>query len=199
VILEAVILAAGKSQRFGGIKQLAVINGWPMLEHCHSTYYQCETLLAGIVQLSVVLGANESLIKDQLSPHITVFSATHWEDGMGSSLADYIKQIGPNTSHVLISLADQVALQSSDLAKLIAQHQQNPDAIVCAKYNDVEGAPVIFPRQYFAELANLKGEQGAKSLLKRHIQNVIIVDMPNAQFDIDTQQDLQQALDSLKA
>jgi molybdenum cofactor cytidylyltransferase len=192
-MLQAVILAAGNSQRFNGIKQLALLHKQPILQHAILSYYENQRLLAGISGLTVVLGANEALIKAQIKPTADCFFAANWQQGMGSSLAGFVTQLHKDTSHLLIGLGDQVALQANDIKCLLTMHQHNPEAIVSAKYNEILGAPSIFPRKYFQELACLQGDKGAKSLLLHHHQHVISVDLPNATFDIDTQQDLRWA------
>ena len=189
-MLEAVILAAGKSQRFGGVKQLASIKGSSMLQHCVLQYFNGNNLLPDISKLTVVLGANESLIKQTVLADVTLFSAPNWHHGMGASLADFVKQLAPSTSHLLVGLCDQVALTNKDLAHLLHHSKQLPDAIVCAQYDDIQGVPAIFPRRYFAELASLTGDKGARMLIKKHVNSVSVVAMPNAAYDVDTPQDL---------
>ena len=196
-MIQAVILAAGNSQRFNGIKQLALLHKQPILQHAILSYYENQRLLAGISGLTVVLGANETLIKAQIKPIVDYFFASNWQQGMGSSLADFVTQLHKDTSHLLIGLGDQVALQAKDIKCLLKMHQHYPNAIVSAKYNDILGAPSIFPRKFFQELACLQGDKGAKSLLLQHHQQVISVDLPNATFDIDTQQDLSWAEEHL--
>ena len=193
-MLEVVILAAGKSQRFGGIKQLAMVNDRSMLEHCIAQYFCDDKLLAGIAKMTVVLGANEARIRQTNLHKVNLFSSPNWQSGMGASLADFVKQLPQSTSHLLVGLADQIALRPADLTALLRSSEQFPDAIVCAQYADVRGVPAIFPRYYFAELAQLDGDKGARKLLILHAANLRIVDMPNAVLDIDTQQDLTSAL-----
>lgn len=190
MILEAVLLAAGKSQRFGGIKQLALINGRPMIEHCLSQYFVDDALLPNIAKISVVLGANESLIRQCDLAQATLFLAANWQRGMGVSLADFVKQIPQTTTHLLIGLADQIALKTADFAALIAHSQQNPEMIVCAQYKHVQGVPAIIPRCFFAELAQLDSDKGARVLIKQYPNQVHSLVMQNAAIDIDTVQDL---------
>ncbi len=65
---------------------------------------------------------------------------------------------------------------------------------MAAKYADTCGAPVIFPRRYFGELRSLHGDTGAKSLLRRYIDEVYTVSMEEAAVDIDTQSDYESLL-----
>ncbi|HEX5865703.1 MAG TPA: nucleotidyltransferase family protein, partial [Casimicrobiaceae bacterium] len=52
------------------------------------------------------------------------------------------------------------------------------------------GVPAIFPRWCFSELAQLRGDNGAKSILDRYRDRLAHVAMPNAALDLDTTEDL---------
>lgn len=188
-MLQVVLLAAGKSLRFNGIKQLALLQGRTLLEHVVSQYFENNALLSPINRLNVVIGANAEQITAQINPPLNWFFAANWQQGMGSSLADFVNQLEQHTAHLFIGLADQVALQTADIKTLLKVHQRFPDAIITAQYDDIMGAPTIFPRQFFAQLAYLRGDKGAKQILYDNEPQVIKVAMSNAKFDIDTQQD----------
>lgn len=189
--VHAVLLAAGSSQRFGGIKQLAELNKLTLLEHAISTYCDKGGLIKELSGMTVVLGAHEKIIRANIPHKVNFFIAPNWHSGMGHSLADFVQSLSPRVSHLLVGLGDQVLLQKEDIQVLIQLSTQCPDAIVSARYNSIVGAPSIFPRAYFNELALLQGDKGAKRLIVRHSAKVKAVDLPNAQFDIDTPQDLQ--------
>jgi molybdenum cofactor cytidylyltransferase len=91
----------------------------------------------------------------------------------------------------LITLGDLPALTSAHFQQLIDACRRKPQSIIASAYNDSIGVPCIIPRALFAELETLSGDIGAKKVLKRHIQNVYQVPLPEAGFDIDTQDDLQ--------
>ena len=189
--LEAVVLAAGSSRRFAGIKQLAMYQGQTLLQHTLSQYFAKTKLLKGIEQLTVVLGANESVIRQLTLPGVVCFTAPNWQRGMGASLADFIKQVPQTVTHVLVGLADQVALTTDDLLSLIHLCEQQPEAIVCAQYGDVQGVPAIFPRSFFKYLIELDNDKGARALIQQHAASVRTVNLPNAAIDIDTPEQLQ--------
>lgn len=188
--LEAVVLAAGQSQRFAGIKQLATYQGQTLLQHCVSQYFCDKKLLNGIRQLTVVLGANEALIRQLTLPDVVLLTAPNWQKGMGASLADFIKQLPESVSHVLVGLADQIALTTEDLRALIQGAKQHPDAIICAQYADVQGVPAIFPREFFRHLAELEQDKGARALIQQYANKVHAINLPNAAIDIDTPEQL---------
>jgi molybdenum cofactor cytidylyltransferase len=91
---------------------------------------------------------------------------------------------------VLIGLADQIAITQPILKQLLDVASNYPNYIVAAQYNGGVGAPVIFPKQYFSNLSELKGDKGAKMLLLQNSQQTISVPIPEASLDIDTLDDL---------
>ena len=50
--------------------------------------------------------------------------------------------------------------------------------------------PAIFPRSAFRDLAELRGDVGARMLLRRSADRVVRVPMPSAALDVDTPEDL---------
>jgi CTP:molybdopterin cytidylyltransferase MocA len=52
------------------------------------------------------------------------------------------------------------------------------------------GVPAIFPRSMFQRLAQLRGDQGARALLRRNADRTVRVTMPSAAVDVDTPEDL---------
>jgi len=59
-------------------------------------------------------------------------------------------------------------------------HNANPAAILVASYHGVDGHPLIFERNLFAELADLRGDKTAWKLLDRHPDSVRRVEMGRA-------------------
>ncbi|ALS98899.1 nucleotidyltransferase family protein [Lacimicrobium alkaliphilum] len=184
-----VMLAAGASRRFGGIKQLAMIDGRPMI--CHAL----AQLPPNQARYYLVLGANSQTIAEVVASnpdfrHIQPLIAPDWQQGLAHSLKFAIRQLGSDTERVLICLADQVALRTHDYEALLALSDSHPGRIVAAYYQHNPGVPAIFCKAEFALLMQLKGDRGAKALLNQFADKVIQYDLPLAAIDIDTQQDL---------
>jgi molybdenum cofactor cytidylyltransferase len=186
---ELILLAAGQSKRFGGIKQLANIYGQPMVCHCLLQYRQGEKWVEGITKATVVLGSNAELISQVLPDYVNKYVVHSWLNGMGHTLAQSIQNIASDTTHVLIGLADQIALTHQIISRLLDESNKYPQHIISAKYVGGLGAPVIFPKQYFYALSQLSGDKGAKILLQHHPQNIISLAIPEASLDIDTPED----------
>lgn len=184
-----VMLAAGASRRFDGIKQLAQVHGQPMV--CHSL----AQLPPQLARYYLVLGAHSQAITEVVKRHtdlghIELLVARDWQQGLAHSLRFAINRLGPEIDRVLICLADQVALRAHDYEALLALSDSHPGRKVAAYYQHNPGVPAIFCRAEFSSLMQLAGDKGAKALLQHSADDVIYCDLPQAATDIDTQQDL---------
>ena len=68
-----------------------------------------------------------------------------------------------------------------------------------ASYGGQRGNPALFPRAFFAELAQISGDVGGRDVIRRHSEAVHEVPMPDpaAGRDVDTWDDYQAALGAL--
>ncbi len=183
--IAGLILAAGESTRFGGRKQLADINGKPMLEHAID---QLRPILND--DLYVVLGAFRDEILSVIGNRAKTIANDNWQSGMGSSIAAGIAGICAAGTYdgVLIALADQVGLTRNDYQKLL--NAFDGSHVIASRYKEMNGVPALFPAAYFPELSKLDGARGAQQVLNSSSHDISAIAMPNAAFDIDTQDDL---------
>lgn len=187
-LLGSMLLAAGESRRFSGIKQLASLGDKYMLQQSINRLHaiQCHTRL-------LILGANAQIIRTQIDPPKTVeiLEIEDWRKGISASIQAGVEVLSGH-SHILILLADQPDVSVHDINRLVTQSRQYPDKIICARYADKNAVPAIFPASDYALLLNLKGDKGAGKFLNHpdFQQRVITVPLAHGAFDIDTQQDL---------
>ncbi|WP_196140370.1 nucleotidyltransferase family protein [Aliikangiella sp. G2MR2-5] len=198
--LAAVVIAAGNSSRLGEPKQLLELAGETFLDKV-LRLAKCE-----VESCICVLGYRAKTILDGLkqttNAKIKFVIHQDWQTGMGSSIAFGVSQT-LNADAILICLSDQWALSSHDIKRLVHNWKNHPDNIVASQYFEkrlneiVEGAPAIFPRSYFPRLLELTSK-GARELLKNN-PDVIPVPIDNAQFDLDTPEDLRQFQQSINS
>ena len=191
MIIAGVMLAAGNSRRFKGIKQLAMLQGKPMISHVTGQFAVHGELMPQLQSLTVILGSEAGRIRPLLPDYVHSKVCDNWQEGMGASLAFAARHVKQDVSHLLVVLADQVDITQAQITKLLQYSYLAPDKIIVANSQHIKGPPVIFPRRFFASLAKLEGDRGARTLLKTHCQQVLCVDLPQAQNDIDTRADLQ--------
>ncbi|CAM1360233.1 conserved protein of unknown function [Tenacibaculum soleae] len=179
------ILAAGKSSRMGSTKQLlsykkTTLLGWAI--------EQAKQSKANAV--FCVLGANSEIIEKSIENYLvkTIYNVDY-NNGLSTSIIAGINHLkDKNFDSVLIMLADQPNVTTDYLNQLIITSEENNSKIVVSNYGNKMGVPVLFPRQYFNKLINLKGDNGAKDFLKMHLSEIIKMSTFNL-IDIDTRED----------
>ena len=159
------LLAAGASRRMGTPKQLLAWNGITLIEH------QIQTLLKTGQKVYVVLGANASEILPFVRPYnVNSIIFEKWNSGMGNTIAfsiDYLQKNKNILDGVLIALVDQPLISVSHYNSLLKKFKPNLEQIVVSVSDKGwEGVPAIFHKSHFQELKNLKGEKGAKNIIK---------------------------------
>jgi Uncharacterized MobA-related protein len=87
-------------------------------------------------------------------------------------------------------LGDQPAIEKTYLINMITYFKENSTAIIASRYTNKVGVPVIIPKQYFKDLALLRGDVGAQQLLNK-LDNVIAFKETTNFTDIDTEEDLE--------
>jgi molybdenum cofactor cytidylyltransferase len=184
--LHALVLAAGESRRFGSPKQLVRLQGRPLLHLAVSR----ATEVAGQA-VTVVLGAHAA----QLAPLLRHSTATvvvnrDWTEGIASSIRAGLAHVPASCDGVLLMLADQAAVTAEDLRRLIGAWRRQSTCIAAAQYEMTTGVPAVFPRADFPTLMALRGDQGARALLRHPHDRIIRVPMAAAAIDIDTPEDL---------
>jgi molybdenum cofactor cytidylyltransferase len=188
-----VLLAAGRSQRFGGPKQLARIGHDSMLRRA----VRCAIAIApaGCV---VVLGARAERLEKELAglPARAVVNR-NWRRELATSLSVGIGALPRSATAALVMLADQSSLGPGDLALLVAAWRKQPASIVATWAGGVLGPPAVFPRRLFAELRRLRGDKGARDLLRDPGRRTVGVELPRAAFDIDSPADAARVRNSI--
>jgi len=184
--LHAIVLAAGASTRFGSAKQLVRIGDRPLL-----------SLIAGRAAevvghaLIIVLGAGAAELAPLLKHSAgSIVVNRDWREGLASSIRAGVARLPSACAGVMLVLADQACVTAEDLRRLAGAWRRQPLSVAAARYGATVGVPAIFPRHLFGELGELKGDTGARALLKRHADTLVKVPMASAAFDLDTPDDL---------
>jgi molybdenum cofactor cytidylyltransferase len=62
--------------------------------------------------------------------------------------------------------------------------------VAAALYGGAPGLPAIFPRWAYPDLLELRGDCDASRILRRNVDRLVRVPMPNAGVPLDTPEDL---------
>ncbi len=193
--LAAVLLAAGSASRFGSPKQLAEFDGEPLVRRA------AQAILACRAELVVVTGAHADLVAGALRGlPVRLAHNPFWDLGMGESIArgfrEFSRQHTPPVAS-LLCLVDQPLVGTEQLQRLIRRHLAAPRHIIVSDHGETVGPPCLFPAEFYAELAQLSGPKGARTVLQRHRDEVLTEELPEAALDIDRPEDHARALHAL--
>jgi molybdenum cofactor cytidylyltransferase len=184
--LHAIVLAGGASLRFGSPKQLVRFEGQLLIQRVIAA----ATELTGSA-VSVVLGAHAAEIAANLPPgNATIIINRNWREGISSSIRAAITRLPGACDGALLMLGDQPMVGGHGLNRLAAAWRRQPRSIIASHYGSVTGVPAIFPRWCFSDLAALRGDQGARLLIRRYTDHVVRLAHPEAAVDIDYPEDL---------
>ncbi len=184
-----IVLAAGASIRLGRPKQLLMYKNKTLLRHILDIAKKVNTQ-----PVVAILGANIDLIAKEIADDKNIYTITNenWNEGIASSIRAGLKalqQIAPACDGAIFLVCDQPYITSSLLHDMIKLQQHSGKPIVACSYSDTIGTPVLFHKTLFHELLTLKGDAGAKKIIKKHTGSVATIPFPKGQIDIDTQTD----------
>jgi CTP:molybdopterin cytidylyltransferase MocA len=178
--IAGVILAAGSSQRLGRPKQDEVLAGQPLLQRAIRTAIE-----AGLSPIIVVARRTMDPALASQGPVDLVINSNP-DEGIASSIRCGISALSSRAvAGAVIMTCDQPAVTASHLHALCVDKAR----ITGSRYARTIGVPAYFPHESFAELGQLRGDSGARTLL----QTAYSVAAEDLEFDIDTQQDLDRA------
>ena len=178
--IGALVLAAGEGRRFGGTKQLAELDGRPLLSYALAA-------VAGISPRVVVLGhaADEILAAVDLHGARPVI-CPDFADGQAASLKCGIAAL--DTDAVLVVLGDQPGITAAAIAALIAA--AGDEDAVRATYDGVPSHPVLLRRPLLERAGELRGDVGFRDLLRDARVREVEVGHLADPADIDTREEL---------
>lgn len=159
--IGVLLLAAGRSTRFGSDKRQARLsNGERVMD------YTLSRILESGLPLRVCVDVGDSELAGHLErKSIVVFRCHHAADGMGATLAEGVTKL-PDWDGVLVALADMPWIAACTYQRIA--ESLDPASICVPVYDGNRGHPVGFGRQFWRELAGLKGDIGARALLEKH-------------------------------
>lgn len=183
-VIGALILAAGRAQRFGSDKRLYQRPGTdlPMLVATLEGYVH------EFAPCFLVVRTGDDAIAHRVqdaygAQQITILCSQNAHQGMGAALADAVQHIRAEQplDALFIGLGDMPCIAPQTLARLHREMQDlaGPEALLRPEFQGQPGHPVGFGKHYFGQLAQLSGDRGAASLLQRHAHRLTRVPVPD--------------------
>ncbi|MFO8125202.1 NTP transferase domain-containing protein [Yoonia sp.] len=187
-MIPILILAAGRSSRMGGRdKLLEDVGGISLLRR--QVLMALEVGQPVFVALPPNAPARQAAIAEL---DATVMTVRESAEGMSGTMRGAVRCL-PDAPAFMITLADLVALESSDLLAVLKARTAQPDYIVWRGATAVgkPGHPILFDASLRPAFADLAGDGGGESLVKKLRDKTYLVPLPDnrARFDLDTPED----------
>lgn len=187
--LNILLIAAGQSARLGRAKQLL-----PFKDSVLIKYVIDECIESDLGEVYVVLGAYANDILPFIKGDACkVLVHEQWSDGMSSTIAYGIRHMSfdDDIEGVIIVLSDQIYFNKELLFAISKKRKETQAKVIISKYQEGQGPPSFFDKRLFEELKDLKGDNGAKSVVHKYKSELEIVRFPKGNIDIDEPVDLQ--------
>jgi molybdenum cofactor cytidylyltransferase len=179
-VIGGIVLAAGAGTRFGGGKQLALLDGRPLLEHALRTM-----TAAPLGRVLVVLGSGAEEVAAAVDLHgAEPLFCERWDEGQAASLASALAEL-QDCEAVVVTLGDQPRVSPDAIRRVIAARGDGAEA-VRATYRGEPGHPVLLEQTLFERLRNVTGDHGARNLLLRVQTREVPCDDLGGGEDVDT-------------
>ncbi len=202
----AIILAAGSSSRMGAgrHKLLLPLNERPVLAHVIEAALESQAR-----PIIVVLGHQAEQVRAQLTHYsmdsvITYVENPDYLQGMSTSmrvgltyLQNQMNAEIANVDSALILLGDQPLVTARMLDTLVDTWHMTGKPIVAPLYAGKRGNPTLFAESLFPELLQVPGDEGGRSVVERHRQELATVELGDAvaNYDVDTWEAYQQVVE----
>ena len=193
----AVVLAAGSSTRMGQNKLLLSFDGQPLVVRAVRA-----AAAAGLAPIVVVLGHEAERVRAALDGLTcqAVVNPDHAR-GKGTSLQVGIAEVARATdaAAAVVLLSDMPFVTAAMLAEVARAAVRDADGarvpMVISRYGEVNAPPILYDRALFAELGALAAQACGKEMVRRHRQEAVFLDWPEAALaDVDVPEDYQRII-----
>ena len=195
-MIVGLLLAAGRSTRFGRNKLLDAPTGAPplalqsahclgALEHSLAVIPEGDATLRKLFQdIGLAVTEVPSMGADRLP-------------GLSDSLRAGLEAT-PQAAAWIIALSDMPQVKATTVAVMREALAEGAPIVAC-RYRGLRGNPVGFSNRFRDELKALRGDQGARGLLEAHSGEVcwLDVDDPGILLDIDVPADWQRQMGAI--
>jgi molybdenum cofactor cytidylyltransferase len=181
-----VVLAAGRGTRFGATKQLATVEGLPLVAHAVRAAHA-----AGIGRVLVVVGHDAATVVggarrggevvEVVNPDHAAGQSTSLRAGLAAASAE-------GAAVAVVLLADQPGVDPS-VIRAVAGAVEGEVEAARARYEDGPGHPVALARSVWGRAAAVTGDRGARDLLAE-LDLVEVEVEGRVPMDVDAPEDL---------
>lgn len=186
-----VIMASGISKRFGENKLLVDFQGETLVE-------RVLRLTEGELFARRVVVTRTKEVKE-LCEARGIQVIYHEYPGRGDAVRLGMEQM-MDLDGCMFCPCDQPFLQKKSLNRMVGKFTYGEKKILKLAFDDEQGAPVLFAKEYFEELCKLPEKSGGSYLMKKYPEevDVIFAESEAELWDMDTKEDYDRMCNSKK-
>ena len=197
-----IILASGSSKRFNGNKllyQFKSLNGKTLFENTIGRISEVKKMInkdkkikSIDIQILVMSIYDEILNKKfENKDYEAIYNENHNEGISGSIILGTKEALKMNADSFAFFVCDNPFLKSDDIFMMLKYFYYSQKNIGSMYANNSPSNPAIFSMKYKDDILNLKGDNGALSIIKNNMRDAFFYTInENKLKDIDTNEDL---------
>lgn len=188
-VIDAVIMAAGLSKRFGQNKLLLPFKG--------KTVAEC---FLNSVPFDFFSKINFVYSDEKVRNVCSIYKLNFIKNNKPEIGKGYTIFLGQKESMdsdgTMYFVADQPLIKKETIVNLINKFEQYSDKIIIPKVKGKTYNPVIYPSFCYNDLLTVQKDEGGKSILKKYISDIVYVEFTDKRefVDIDTKEDYRRIL-----
>ena len=188
-----IILAAGASTRFGLPKQLLRLK-----DRCLIEWVLDAALDSKLSKIILVLGYAHQKIQQTLGKKLRhaklqIEVNPHYQKGQSHSLQVGLSPVINTFPAVMFLLADQPLVDAATINFLLEQFWSADKDICVPTFHRKRGNPSIFSQKLYKQVMEIKGDVGARQIIKTHPERLLEIEINNPLIflDVDTPEDFE--------
>tara|TARA_B100000401_G_scaffold269322_1_gene183600 strand:- start:254 stop:829 length:576 start_codon:yes stop_codon:yes gene_type:complete len=164
-MIKAILLAAGQSKRLKSENKLIKLyKKKPLINHSLKALHKSK-----VNKVIVVLGHQKNEIKKIIKKNKknTFVYNKDFKKGMASSIKTGLKKLGGKDKGFIIVQSDMPFIKTSDINKIYSSIRSQKFLVHALRYKKKIGNPIGFDMSIIKKFKKIKGDFGAKFMVKR--------------------------------
>ena len=164
-MIKGILLAAGQSKRLKNENKLIkIFKNKPLIHHALISAKNSK-----ISKIIIVLGCQHKDVKKKIKKNkkITLVNNKNYKDGISSSIKAGLNKISKKDKGFIILQSDMPFVKTTDINKIYNSIIRKKYLVHALKYKNRIGNPIGFDISILKKFANIKGNIGAKYMIKR--------------------------------
>ena len=164
-MIKAILLAAGQSKRMKSENKLIKLyKNKPLINYSLNVLKKSK-----VNKIIIVLGHQHKEVKKIIKKNKEIIFTynKNYKQGMASSIKTGLKKISKNDKGFIIAQSDMPFVKQSDINKICRSINSKKFLVHALKYKNRVGNPIGFDSSLIKKFKNIKGQFGAKFMVKR--------------------------------